>query len=181
MWSRKELKKKSRNIMKKHYWRVIAVCFVAALAAGSYNGTFSAVFSYDSSREIRNVIQENTVFDFNDIRMEKPLDTVIRHFEQKHVQEEEMVKKSPYTKGVLSGIVNYSLATGSVFSGIIAILLRPVFRGAWLSLIAAAAGAALLFFWWLFVRNIIEVGTCRFFYGGGCLSEYGRKPDLLSV
>ena len=163
MWSRKELKKKSRNIMKKHYWRVIAVCFVAALAAGSYNGTFSAVFSYDSSREIRNVIQENTVFDFNDIRMEKPLDTVIRHFEQKHVQEEEMVKKSPYTKGVLSGIVNYSLATGSVFSGIIAILLRPVFRGAWLSLIAAAAGAALLFFWWLFVRNIIEVGTCRFF------------------
>ena len=117
MWSRKELKKKSRNIMKKHYWRVIAVCFVAALAAGSYNGTFSAVFSYDSSREIRNVIQENTVFDFNDIRMEKPLDTVIRHFEQKHVQEEEMVKKSPYTKGVLSGIVNYSLATGSVFFG----------------------------------------------------------------
>lgn len=163
MWTRKELKRRSRAIIKKQYWRVIAVSFIVAILAGSYSDTFSAVFSYDSDREISSVFQDNTVFDINDIRSEKPLDKILERFEERNQREEEIVKKSPYTRGVFSSVFNRVMATGSVFSGIISMLLEPVVKGAWLSLISAAAGAALLFFWWLLIRNIIEVGGCRFF------------------
>lgn len=163
MWTRKELKKKSRGIIKKHYWRVIAISFVMAFIAGNYNDTFSAFFSYDSSKEQRNVVQDNTVFDIYDIRSEKPLDRILEKYAEKYVEEEEIVESSPYTRGIFSSVFNHAIATGSVFSGIIAMLLKPVVHGAWLSLIAAAAGAVLLFFWWLLFKNIIRVGSCRFF------------------
>ena len=163
MWSRKELKKKSRDIMKKHYWRVVAVAFIVALMAGTYNSTFSAVFFYDSSKEEENVVQENTVFDVNDIQGKHIPEWILGRFEERSREEEEIIKNSPYKEGVFSALYNYITATGSVFSGIIALILDPSIDGAWLSLISAAVGAALLFFWWLLVRNIIRVGGCRFF------------------
>ncbi len=163
MWDRKELKRESRAVMKKHYWRVIAICFIVTFMSGSQNRTFSAVFSYDSSKETLDAVQENTVFDINDIREKKPLDILLERFENRSRKEEEIVERSPYKEGVFSAIFNQAVATGSVFSGIITLVLKPVIKGAWLSLISAAAGAALLFFWWLLVRNIIQVGSCRFF------------------
>ncbi len=163
MWSIRELKRNSRGIMKKHYWRVIAVCFLVSFMAGSNNDTFSAVFSYDSSKEAIDAVQENTVFDINDIQEKKPLDLLLEQFEKQSEKEEEMIERSPYKEGVFSAIFNRTVATGSVFSGIIALFLDPILEGAWLSLISAAAGAALLFFWWLLVRNVIQVGSCRFF------------------
>ena len=163
MWSRKELKKKSRDIMKKHYWRVVAVAFIVALMAGTYSSTFSAVFFYDSSKEEENVVQENTVFDVNDIQGKHIPEWILGRFEERSREEEEIIKNSPYKEGVFSALYNYITATGSVFSGIIALILDPIIDGAWLSLISAAVGAALLFFWWLLVRNIIRVGGCRFF------------------
>ncbi|MCI8465933.1 MAG: DUF975 family protein [Lachnospiraceae bacterium] len=149
--------------MKKHYWRVVAICFIVTFMAGSNNNTLSAVFSYDSSKEALNAVQENTVFDVNDIREKKPLDFLLEQFEKRSQEEEEIMEKSPYKEGVFSAIFNRTTATGSVFAGIIALLLDPLLEGAWLSLISAAAGAALLFFWWLLIRNIIQVGSCRFF------------------
>ncbi|MCD2491860.1 DUF975 family protein [Lacrimispora sp. NSJ-141] len=163
MWKRGELKRKSRGIIKKHYWRVIAVSFIVAFIAGSYNGTFSAVFSYDSSKEISNVVQDNTVSDFNDVQTKRFSDIILEEFSERNQTEEEIVENSPYKRGVFSSVFNHTVATGSIFSGIIAMLLKPMVKGAWLSLISAAAGAALLFFWWLLVQNIIQVGGCRFF------------------
>ena len=163
MWSRRELKRNSRDIMRKHYWRVVAICFIVTFMAGSNNDTFSAVFSYDSSKEELNAVQENTVFDINDIQEKKPLDYLLEKFEKQSKKEEEIIEKSPYKEGVFSAIFNRTVATGSVFSGIIGLFLDPILEGAWLSLISAAVGAALLFFWWLLVRNIIQVGSCRFF------------------
>lgn len=163
MWNRRELKKNSRSIMKKHYWRVVAICFIVTFMAGSGNNTLSAVFSYDSSKEVLDVVQENTVFDINDIQEKKPLDYLLEKFEKRSIEEEKIVEKSPYKEGVFAKLFNHATATGSVFSGIIALVLEPVVKGAWLSLISAAAGAALLFFCWLLVRNIIQVGSCRFF------------------
>ncbi|MCI8504618.1 MAG: DUF975 family protein [Lachnospiraceae bacterium] len=149
--------------MRKHYWRVVAICFIVTFMAGSNNDTFSAVFSYDSSKEELNAVQENTVFDINDIQEKKPLDYLLEKFEKQSRKEEEIIEKSPYKEGVFSAIFNRTVATGSVFSGIIGLFLDPILEGAWLSLISAAMGAALLFFWWLLVRNIIQVGSCRFF------------------
>ena len=163
MWSRRELKRNSRGIMKKHYWRVVAICFIVTFMAGSSNDTFSAVFSYDSSKEALNAVQENTVFDINDIREKKPLDYLLERFEKRSEEEKEVIERSPYQEGVFSAVFNRTVATGSVFTGIITLFLDPILEGAWLSLISAAAGAALLFFWWLLVRNIIQVGSCRFF------------------
>ena len=96
MWSRKELKKKSRDIMKKHYWRVVAVAFIVALMAGTYNSTFSAVFFYDSSKEEENVVQENTVFDVNDIQGKHIPEWILGRFEERSREEEEIIKNSPY-------------------------------------------------------------------------------------
>ncbi len=163
MWSRRELKRGSRGIMKKHYWRVVAICFIVAFLSGSSNDTFSAVFFYDSSKEAIDAVQENTVFDINDIQEKKPLDYLLEKFEKRSEEEREVMERSPYKEGVFSAIFNRAVATGSVFSGIIALFLDPILEGAWLSLISAAAGAALLFFWWLLVRNILQVGSCRFF------------------
>ena len=91
MWDRKELKRESRAVMKKHYWRVIAICFIVTFMSGSQNRTFSAVFSYDSSKETLDAVQENTVFDINDIREKKPLDILLERFENRSRKEEEIV------------------------------------------------------------------------------------------
>ena len=123
--------------MKKHYWRVIAVCFIIAFISGNYEDTFSAVLTYDSSREVENVVQDTTFSSLYDIRSEKPLDRILDRYAQKNAIEEEIVKNSPYTRGVFSSIYNYTVATGSIFSGIISMLLKPILKGAWLSLIAA--------------------------------------------
>ena len=52
-------------MMKAHYWRVVAVSFLVAFLAGNYNGTFTAILSYDSSKELVNVIQENILPDLD--------------------------------------------------------------------------------------------------------------------
>ena len=36
MWKRKVMKKKARISMKQNYWRMISVCFLAAMLAGAY-------------------------------------------------------------------------------------------------------------------------------------------------
>ncbi len=167
MNSRRDRKKRSREILKKHYWRCVAVSFIIAFLAGNYNGTFTAVFSYDSSKESVNVIQDNTIFDVNDIRgkslREALREALIPNLEKKVREQEEYIKKSPYKKGIFALLFNYSMATGSVFSGIIAIVLKPIVKGRWYALFSSAAGAAFLFFWWLFVRNMIQIGGCRFY------------------
>ncbi len=163
MWSRKELKKKGRGIIRKHYWRAVAVSFIIAFLAGNYNGTFTAVFSYDPSREITSVIQENLVFDVHGVRERELVDLLLSGLEEQSRDAEEFIRNSPYTRGVFATVFNYSMATGSVFTGIAVMLLKPIVKGRWLSLLAAGAGAALLFFWWLLVRNILQVGNCRFY------------------
>ena len=95
MWSRRELKRNSRSIIKKHYWRVVAICFIVTFMSGSNNDTLSAVFFYDSSKEALDAVQENTVFDINDIQEKKPLDFLLEQFEKRSKEEEEVMEKSP--------------------------------------------------------------------------------------
>ena len=42
-------------------------------------------------------------------------------------------------------------------------MLKPVLKGHWYALLSAAAGVVLLMLWWCFVRNVILVGSCRFY------------------
>ena len=163
MNGRKAWKEKSRRMMKAHYWRVVAVSFLVAFLAGNYNGTFTAILSYDSSKELVNVIQENILPDLDNYQGKSLHEILIPDFEKKSLEVEAYIANSPYQRGVFASLFNHSMATGSVFSGVIAMLLRPVLKGHWYALFSAAAGVVLLMLWWCFVRNVILVGSCRFY------------------
>ena len=163
MNGRKAWKEKSRRLMKAHYWRVIAVSFLVAFLAGNYNGTFTAILSYDSSKELVNVIQENILPDLDNYQGKSLQEILIPDFEKKSQEAEAYIANSPYQRGVFASLFNHSMATGSVFSGVIAMMLKPVLKGHWYALLSAAAGVVLLMLWWCFVRNVILVGSCRFY------------------
>ena len=46
MWSRKELKKKARILIKSNYWRSISVCFLIAMLTASYPISRSLFLNY---------------------------------------------------------------------------------------------------------------------------------------
>ena len=56
MWKRRVLKKKVRTTMKQSYWRMVSVCFLAAMLAGLYPvsatflGTQAAIPSIDRDK-----------------------------------------------------------------------------------------------------------------------------------
>ena len=46
MWSRKELKKKARILIKSNYWRSVSVCFLIAMLTASYPISRSLFLNY---------------------------------------------------------------------------------------------------------------------------------------
>ena len=109
------------------------------------------------------MIQENILPDLDNYQGKSLHEILIPDFEKKSLEAEAYIANSPYQRGVFASLFNHSMATGSVFSGVIAMLLRPVLKGHWYALFSAAAGVVLLMLWWCFVRNVILVGSCRFY------------------
>ena len=50
MWSRKELKKKARILIKSNYWRSVSVCFLIAMLTASYPISRSLFLNYFSDK-----------------------------------------------------------------------------------------------------------------------------------
>ena len=46
MWSRKDLKKKARILIKSNYWRSVSVCFLIAMLTASYPISRSLFLNY---------------------------------------------------------------------------------------------------------------------------------------
>ena len=50
MWSRKDLKKKARILIKSNYWRSVSVCFLIAMLTASYPISRSLFLNYFSDK-----------------------------------------------------------------------------------------------------------------------------------
>ena len=51
MWKRKVLKQKARFSVKINYWRMIAVCFLAAMLTTAYTSSTTFLNQYDPETE----------------------------------------------------------------------------------------------------------------------------------
>ena len=52
MWKRKVLKQKARFSVKINYWRMIAVCFLAAMLTTAYTSSTTFLNQYDPETEV---------------------------------------------------------------------------------------------------------------------------------
>ena len=147
MKNRKNVKKEARQVLKKNYYRIIAVSFFIMVILGtlhifksritipslSISTPFHSSFNADILKE---TIERIGHFSFNSY---KP------------------------TRGILANIFNNITLSGSFIFGILNSLNQLLFHEhIWQSMIILL-GAILSFLYWFFIRNVLIVGEKRFF------------------
>lgn len=157
MWNRREIKSKGRKNIKKHYWRTVAICFLVAFIGGQYSESLSAVRLYDSASETGILNADTEHFGRNDV------EKLILKWITGEKKTEDNVVNNPYTRGVFSSIYNHTISAGSLVMGISATISNALFTGRAASVVMMFIGLLLTLLWWGLIKNVLNVGRCRFF------------------
>ncbi len=164
MWTRKQLKKEGKGVFRKHYWRVIAICFVVAFLTGAYGETMSIIRLYDTSREVQNVVQDTVHPQSNSDIVNDTL-----HAGQAVVMtSEDGVENS---QGVLAMIFNNVTKSGNFFFGVLNAINQAVFHDRIMAGIILLIGAFLMAAYWFLIQNPLLVSECRFFMEAGVYED----------
>ncbi len=148
--NRTELKKNAKQVLKKNYWRTIAVVFFLAVLLGNFNIftknhlkltdiPFKTPFSSSINADIVNETIEKVGNFQIDLSSYKP------------------------TRGILANVFNNVTASGSFIFGLINSFNQLIFHERLWSSILILLGAILSFLYFFFVRNVFIVGEKRFF------------------
>ena len=157
MWKRKALKKKVRGAMKQTYWRMVSVCFLAAMVAGLY--PISATFL--GTQAVIPSIERNMAAPFSaEITNSQIISSLAdRLFEDSLL--------SDFFNSPFSTVADFIIELGSTSSSAFFSLLRAVnnfFIENWnLSTLLLIVGVVISFLYQIFVRNILNIGEKRFF------------------
>lgn len=149
MINRKEVKKEAKHVLKKNYWRTIAVVFFMALILGNFN-----------------------IFTKNHLKLPNPFHTEFSNSINSDIVRETIEKIGNFhidfssykpTRGVLANVFNNVTTSGSFIFGLLNSFNQLVFHEHIWSSILILLGAILSFLYWFFIRNVLIVGERRFF------------------
>ena len=90
MWTRKEIKRKAKEVVKKNYWTVIIVCFLLALITGEFGNSILGVWQSDDSMDPYYIINDGNSLINNKRNDEEENDskqTIIPNFSKDKIED----------------------------------------------------------------------------------------------
>lgn len=169
MWKRKALKKKTRTMMKQTYWRMVSVCFLAAMLAGLY--PVSATF-LGSQASLPSLERNMTApFSAEITNSEVISDLARRLFKGTFI--------SDFFHSPLSTAADVAIELGTTSSSAFFSILRAVnnfFIENWdISTLILIIGVLLSLLYQIFISNLLNIGEKRFF-----LENHSYRQTLTS-
>lgn len=163
VWENKGLKKKAKGALKKHYWKLILICFVAAYVTGAYayDGTTNLIVSYNPNKAVEGTIDSN--LQENKTSNTEIMKEIVNYGETGNNAVKESEGQYEYTRGVLASIVNNATDSGSIVLGVVHSLNQGIFKGDVLRGIVLLIGSLLSVGFWFFVSNAYKVCQSRYF------------------
>lgn len=169
MLKRKEMKKRAKQVVKKHYWLLLILCLGMALFGTEFSSTLNFVRTerteMDSkTKEIKNAIQYNSRLALDDILN----DALDGHIDEAYrlannLKLEEITQNSTVQKGIVLGRSRGILAdlVNNITSGYFLVVLLSAIESLGLSKNTIIAlfiilSAIVLFLVWMFIKNVLQ-------------------------
>lgn len=169
MLKRKEMKKRAKQVVKKHYWLLLILCLGMALFGTEFSSTLNFVRTerteMDSkTKEIKNAIQYNSRLALDDILN----DALDGHIDEAYrlannLKLEEITQNSTVQKGIVLGRSRGVLAdlVNNITSGYFLVVLLSAIESLGLSKNIIIAlfiilSAIVLFLVWMFIKNVLQ-------------------------
>lgn len=169
MLKRKEMKKRAKQVVKKHYWLLLILCLGMALFGTEFSSTLNFVRTerteMDSkTKEIKNAIQYNSRLALDDILN----DALDGHIDEAYrlannLKLEEITQNSTVQKGIVLGRSRGILAdlVNNITSGYFLVVLLSAIESLGLSKNIIIAlfiilSAIVLFLVWMFIKNVLQ-------------------------
>ena len=169
MLKRKEMKKRAKQVVKKHYWLLLILCLGMALFGTEFSSTLNFVRTerteMDSkTKENKNAIQYNSRLALDDILN----DALDGHIDEAYrlannLKLEEITQNSTAQKGIVLGRSRGILAdlVNNITSGYFLVVLLSAIESLGLSKNIIIAlfiilSAIVLFLVWMFIKNVLQ-------------------------
>ena len=169
MLKRKEMKKRAKQVVKKHYWLLLILCLGMALFGTEFSSTLNFVRTerteMDSkTKENKNAIQDNSRLALDDILN----DALDGHIDEAYrlannLKLEEITQNSTVQKGIVLGRSRGILAdlVNNITSGYFLVVLLSAIESLGLSKNIIIAlfiilSAIVLFLVWMFIKNVLQ-------------------------
>ena len=176
MLKRKEMKKRAKQVVKKHYWLLLILCLGMALFGTEFSSTLNFVRTerteMDSkTKENKNAIQYNSRLALDDILN----DALDGHIDEAYrlannLKLEEITQNSTVQKGIVLGRSRGMLAdlVNNITSGYFLVVLLSAIESLGLSKNIIIAlfiilSAIVLFLVWMFIKNVLQTILRRMF------------------
>lgn len=150
MINRKKIKKEAKQILKRNYWRTIAIIFFMALLLGNFN-------LFTKSRIPIPTISINAP-----LASSINADIVKETIEKVGNFKIDISNYKP-TRGILANVFNNVTSSGNFIFGVLNSFNQLVFHEHLWQSIIILLGAILSFLYWLLIRNVFVIGEKRFF------------------
>lgn len=169
MLKRKEMKKRAKQVVKKHYWLLLILCLGMALFGTEFSSTLNFVRTerteMDSkTKENKNAIQYNSRLALDDIlngALDGHIDEAYRL--ANNLKLEEITQNSTVQKGIVLGRSRGILAdlVNNITSGYFLVVLLSAIESLGLSKNIIIAlfiilSAIVLFLVWMFIKNVLQ-------------------------
>ena len=176
MLKRKEMKKRAKQVVKKHYWLLLILCLGMALFGTEFSSTLNFVRTerteMDSkTKENKNAIQYNSRLALDDIlndALDGHIDEAYRLANNHKL--EEITQNSTVQKGIVLGRSRGVLAdlVNNITSGYFLVVLLSAIESLGLSKNIIIAlfiilSAIVLFLVWMFIKNVLQTILRRMF------------------
>ena len=154
MWTRKDIRRNARGVVKKHYWAMVVLCMILAYFMHMYaeNGTLWLIQAYSEERGATQLPVHHTGGTSNT----EIVDSLVDRLGTTNVH-------TTATKGALSTVINSVGEAGSVLFGILNMVNQLFFGDSIMYGIVIAVGVLLGFLTNVFVQNPVRVSGNRFF------------------
>ena len=176
MLKRKEMKKRAKQVVKKHYWLLLILCLGMAVFGTEFSSTLNFVRTerteMDSkTKENKNAIQYNSRLALDDILN----DALDGHIDEAYrlannLKLEEITQNSTVQKGIVLGRSRGMLAdlVNNITSGYFLVVLLSAIESLGLSKNIIIAlfiilSAIVLFLVWMFIKNVLQTILRRMF------------------
>ena len=189
MQSRKEMKKKARKVLRKHYWLFVVLCLLAAVFGTEFTASLTAENNNNASTKTNtNLILSGMpkITDrFHDIVYELASgnDAKGKEIASQVTQEDiEKTKENPRmmlgrSRGVFSMVVN-GVTSGSFFASLAVALTSIVGSGSLAVMLLILLGLLLLSIVWIFGTNLYQAIMRRMFLEGRCYDKIPLQRSL---
>ncbi len=170
MWKRKTLKQKARTLLRTNYWRVISVCFLAAMLAGAYPTSMTFLGSQASIPSIDRQVSAPFSPEFANSEL---VSDIAAHFFRDTAVSDFFRSSDSSVAGLVVDLTSTSV---SAFFSILRAVNNFLSENWHISTVLLILGVLISFVYQFFIRNIIIVGEKRFF-----LETHSYKQTTVST